>query len=269
MKIKWQGDLVDGLLRQSGDISCHSQFTHGVNLKVANHLLFLGDDQKGCVPFGIHLSSNDFQHLNQLVNWRGSIKRTTTGLLIDGVKLTFEAGSTYQNRLNCFDLGRLQSMATNTLVLGGYLKQTGLDFSPLMTELVFAKANQTRETSLDFITYYIGRGLGLTPAGDDFTIGLMAIESIHPFLPDDFRVILGKALADKRTTDVSKSYLVSASQGSFSSLVIDVIKGLLGRPEELAEAVLALADSGSTSGSDTLAGIYYGLQHIQDETVER
>lgn len=269
MKIKWQGDLVDGLLRKSGDLSCHSQFTNGVNLNVANRLLFLGDDQKGCVPFGIHLSKNDFQHLNQLVNWQGPIKGTSTGLLIDGLKLTLEADSVYQNRLYCSDLGRLQGMVANTQVLGGYLKRTGLDFNPLMTELVFAKGNQTRETSLDFVTYYIGRGLGLTPAGDDFTIGLMAVESIQPFLPDDFRVVLSKALADKRTTDVSESYLASASQGCFSSLVIDVIKGLWERPEELAGAVLALADSGSTSGSDTLAGIYYGLQHIQDETVER
>ncbi|MBP1040788.1 DUF2877 domain-containing protein [Vagococcus sp. BWB3-3] len=267
MNIKWKGDLVDELLVNSSEITCHSQFTHGVNLRVANQLLFIGDDQKGCVPFGIHLSKNEFQIINHQPDWPNKVKKTATGLLLGDLKLDLVQSSSYPNRLPDIQLRKSQEMTVANQILNEYLKKTGYDFSPLFTDLIFGTANLQSHTSDQYLAYYIGRGLGLTPAGDDFTIGLLAIDTIQPFLPKDFRSKLEQTLSDKRTTDVSESYLASASRGHFSSLVIEVIKSFASSKQAIETAVLALANSGSTSGSDTLVGIYYGLQHIQPKTV--
>lgn len=269
MQIKWKGNLVDEILAQPGDITCHSQFTHGVNLRIADQLLFIGDDQKGCVPFGLHLPTAEFQRANQLINWQEPIKRTPTGLSLGQLRLNVSNCPSFNNRLTLERNETLRLSESIKQLLGGSLEGTGFDFSPLLADLIFNEANLTAQSSGDFITYFIGRGLGLTPAGDDFIIGLLAVDTVESFLPADFRSLLSGALAAKRTTDVSESYLASASQGCFSSLVIEVIKHVSRPISDLKAAVSALADSGSTSGSDTLAGIYYGLQHSQHKTVSR
>lgn len=122
-----------------------------------------------------------------------------------------------------------------------------------------------KEQSQTFLFHYIGRGLGLTPAGDDFTIGLLAVDSLTRFLPNGFRQVLKETLAAKRTTDISESYLHCAMEGYFSSAVINVMMNI---DKLCLDTMLKkLASSGSTSGNDTIAGVLCGLLHIQSQAI--
>lgn len=109
----------------------------------------------------------------------------------------------------------------------------------------------------------IGLGFGLTPSGDDMLLGIMAVMTAmeHPLLPS-----LSGAVRDlaKGTTDVSRSYLLYASEGNFSGAVGDVLSALIsGKEEDILRAADRLLSFGHLSGSDTLYGIACALDLIQ------
>ena len=107
----------------------------------------------------------------------------------------------------------------------------------------------------------VGLGVGLTPSGDDFIIGALAIARAHSLSGG-----LGEKLIDivdglaRNTTRVSQHYLMSAVRGRFSKSVIDVVDVVLCSDSSMDADVFetafkALLDHGSTSGTDTLAGM--------------
>lgn len=110
------------------------------------------------------------------------------------------------------------------------------------------------------ISWLIGRGLGLTPTGDDilcgFGAGLAAAgkqELLRRFLAD-----LAKARSRRRTTAVSEAYLDAMAEGSVNEgicmLLADAEAG-----RDLAEALQRARDYGHTSGTDMLLGLLLGL----------
>jgi hypothetical protein len=112
----------------------------------------------------------------------------------------------------------------------------------------------------------IGWGEGLTPAGDDFLIGLLAgLDGLLQF--DEprrrFRAALAAAVvrATPRTTSIAAHYLRLAMGGHFTESLIDARNALLCEPHQASvDAALwrALA-IGATSGADTLSGLLAGL----------
>lgn len=111
----------------------------------------------------------------------------------------------------------------------------------------------------------IGFGAGLTPAGDDILIGLLAVLHRHPDVPGTPRALAG--LQDAigchlhRTTDISAHYLRLAVLGH----VGEALNGLLDAIDAdaattvLAARAAAVMDLGATSGADTVRGVVAGL----------
>ncbi len=105
-----------------------------------------------------------------------------------------------------------------------------------------------------------GRGPGLTPAGDDFLLGLMAglwlfPEQLNPrwTVPEVCQRIA--ELAVPRTTTLSGAWLRWAGQGAFSQPWHALAQALAADdPPQLARAVDAILAVGATSGQDALAG---------------
>jgi Protein of unknown function (DUF2877) len=112
----------------------------------------------------------------------------------------------------------------------------------------------------------IGWGEGLTPAGDDFLIGLLAgLDALVRF--DEprrrFRTALAAAVvrATPRTTSIAAHYLRLAAGGHLTEPLVDARNALLCEPRQaLVDAALwrALA-IGATSGADTVSGLLAGL----------
>lgn len=112
----------------------------------------------------------------------------------------------------------------------------------------------------------VGLGEGLTPAGDDFLVGLLA--GLDPLAGDrtaraTFLVHLGAGLASHahRTTDVAAHYLRLAAGGHFGA-DIHRLRGAVLSASDLAR-VAQLADdalaAGATSGADMIAGLLAGF----------
>lgn len=109
----------------------------------------------------------------------------------------------------------------------------------------------------------VGRGAGLTPAGDDVLAGVLAAWAVlgsaakaPPWLDGVADAVAVAALADApaRTTRVSAALLDHARRGETSEAAATVLRALAGRGD-LATAAHRLAGVGATSGRDLLAGV--------------
>jgi hypothetical protein len=102
----------------------------------------------------------------------------------------------------------------------------------------------------------IGFGIGMTPSGDDFLVGLMAsLKGSHYF--NYFRKIIVKNLY--RTNKVSGEFLRCASLGEFSATLAELIKaGNDHKPPE--KYLYKLFKKGHTSGIESLLGFLKGLE---------
>ena len=112
----------------------------------------------------------------------------------------------------------------------------------------------------------IGWGEGLTPAGDDFLIGLVA--GLDALVQDDagrrrFHGALAAMLCSRaqRTTPIAAHYLRLAAAGHYTEPLVRLRTALL--CEEDGDAVEAALRSalavGATSGADTVGGLLAGL----------
>lgn len=114
----------------------------------------------------------------------------------------------------------------------------------------------------DAIRFFVGRGQGLTPGGDDILTGYGAV--LQAFGEADLLVqILKDMSAD--TTDVSRAYLTAMMEGyaneTFCHIILQIFcKEVL----KLRELLCRIGKIGNTSGRDTLYGMYLGLRKIKE-----
>jgi hypothetical protein len=106
----------------------------------------------------------------------------------------------------------------------------------------------------------IGLGIGLTPSGDDYLVGLLAgLDGTGDPARDDLATVIA-AFAPARTTAVGAAALEHATRGAFSERLHDVLVAVAGkRIDDLAAAIARAMEYGATSGSDTLVGLLAAL----------
>lgn len=112
----------------------------------------------------------------------------------------------------------------------------------------------------------VGWGEGLTPAGDDFLVGLLA--GLDALVDGSearrcFRGALAAAVAARtlRTTPIAAHYLRLACRGHYNAPLIDLCAALLceGDPDVVDGALARALAVGATSGADTVGGLLAGL----------
>lgn len=122
--------------------------------------------------------------------------------------------------------------------------------------------NGENEDILALATKICGRGPGLTPAGDDFLAGWMAVGWLLYGPGSAFLAICQHItdLARQHTHILSQCWLDYAATGDVASPINQLLTALLNPDqtmlEQSASHVLAL---GATSGYDLIQGILYGI----------
>jgi len=106
-----------------------------------------------------------------------------------------------------------------------------------------------------------GLGPGLTPAGDDYLVGLMAGLRVWPGLLENGGLSPGEVCqiileaTESRTTLLSNAFLHTAKEGLFGENWHELLAELArGEAIEIQRAVKRILSSGATSGADALAG---------------
>ena len=111
----------------------------------------------------------------------------------------------------------------------------------------------------------VGRGPGLTPAGDDCLAGILLVAYIGRTLPAG--ELTGLA-ARVETNDISRTFLHWAARGQSIEPVHRVlVTAGRERPAQAARALDDMTRFGHSSGSDLAAGLKLGLEHLTFDRV--
>jgi len=113
------------------------------------------------------------------------------------------------------------------------------------------------------VTYWVGRGPGLTPSGDDLLVGMLIALQFSGVIDSSGLVRLREPVetaASRLTTDISAEYLYYACRGMVTGMVCDLLVAL-DRSNTVAvlDAVDRLSRYGHTSGMDCVLGVLMGL----------
>lgn len=115
----------------------------------------------------------------------------------------------------------------------------------------------------------LGLGPGLTPSGDDFVIGMMAVlwlaSSIDSQNSEAFRGLAAKTgrLGNDKTTGIGAFFVKQASLGRFPEKLQNLITALPNAGEgRISRSVRELLELGATSGRDMAAGVVFGAHLV-------
>lgn len=242
------------------------------NLKQPEMLALMATGEK-IVPGGIYLSQKDFREIQHALPKVESIKSTENQLLIETVGADWEITISPKEQtilsvkgIKSGQAEKLLAAAQNISAVTGFSYPLASFCEPqnnpyfqMMQE--FNQGNELQKV----VDYLIGRGRGLTPAGDDFLLGWLFVEGLDDQSTTLAKAIYNRVTNNQFTTDVSRNFLTRAINGEFSQPLLAVADFLTETENtyDLAELIQAVVDYGSTSGLDTLAGILSGLLLIR------
>jgi hypothetical protein len=146
------------------------------------------------------------------------------------------------------------------------------ELATLAATVAAAIAAHDEHAAVATATQLLGRGPGLTPAGDDVLAGLLASTvTLAPAVrigPDDGLVATARSageriadLAREATTAVSAALLRHAARGEVAAPAAQVLRALTGRGD-LSTALTALLAVGSSSGRDLTLGLLAGADLV-------
>lgn len=276
--------LVPLLLSKNENGHVHSRFSNGFNIKMGDSLVFIGNNKNGLLPFGIHLQEGNTMRAVSSVN-NGDVvfwNSRTSCLELPGVKISLEKGKSFKNELItltsqnvfsmsferfCFQLNDIQDLTGLDISFKEFLnkfhtgEQKMLGAEPYLVMLIEAAKSSDEQLIEKVLRYFLGRGQGLTPSGDDMIVGLVAFDATSPFLSTCFYDKVSELIeGESITTDVAREYLRYALKQEYSSTVSEMVNVLASGDAFHFEKVFQdLIGVGHSSGLDTVLGILIGM----------
>lgn len=119
------------------------------------------------------------------------------------------------------------------------------------------------ERIADSVHYFCGRGLGLTPSGDDFLLGLLyvlnSLRSIPETSPDNLTPLVLE-ICRERTTWLSYQLIRAACLGQVDERLHNMAMVLTGNSSvHMSKAISDVATWGNSSGMDATSGMLAAL----------
>lgn len=147
---------------------------------------------------------------------------------------------------------------TLSWVVEGYPAPTGEGLPRAGAPLFHGLLTALRGGGLQDAPSILGFGAGLTPAADDFLLGLLSLW--HFKGRRDEKAL--KGYTQKRlqsTTQISRQMLANALEDRYPSCLLDFYAAFFSGQGDEEKALLGLLSHGHSSGADMLHGIYTGL----------
>ncbi|MFO1446414.1 DUF2877 domain-containing protein [Bacillus sp. Bva_UNVM-123] len=263
---------------------------------MGERLFFLGTTNNGRLPFGIHLQSKDVKMLVSSIRPSSTViwNEATEELFFENAKMIvhLKSGVPYSNLINKqSDKVKLSPLQLeefiNILVTNGEKTGLDIDIGQFIIDYLSDKQIEQNDRTVvvlyhlmnalfsndvnkieSVIRYFLGRGKGLTPSGDDHFVGLLAIHTVFNVFSPVFLQTLQKIIElESVTTDIGKEYLMYALKGEFSSSVVNIINNLQEENHqlELKKQLGQLLTMGHSSGVDTAFGMLIGLLALKRE----
>ncbi|MHA6252833.1 oxamate carbamoyltransferase subunit AllH family protein [Oceanobacillus sp. CAU 1775] len=274
------------LLSQDVHGSVHSKFNNGFNIQIGTNLIFIGSDKGGQLPFSLILPLDAVHELLKKIDMNAPVLwNHKEGILTidERCDILFLEGRPYDNKLDKLPGSEatlvshleiiLMTLAANDEPTGmnldindfmehyvTYQEKTGNNYDPYydLMDVLYSEDEVEVERVL---RYFLGRGKGGTPTGDDHIVGLMALYAVATPWNELFPNVLSRLIKNEKiTTDVSIEYLKYALKNQFGSPVLELIAAMVNDDAEIVqEKTNNLLSMGHSSGLDTMFGIMLGL----------
>ncbi len=236
----------------------HSVFPHALNMIVGDGLWTLLAVGKSDLPFGIRVAA---ETLGGLRIRQGDRVFVRGGFLATGgqtVFVDFRAAPHWRvSRPGKLAPGIEERLA---IVAREFAAHAWRD-SATTAQCVVTQLAHDAGALADLLGQVVGRGPGLTPAGDDVLAGILAVLTLpqsddHVHAARDTLTHLVRALLPM-TTSLSGYLLQQAAKGQFSKAVHELLVALVAA-RSVADLMLAITDVlaiGATSGADMCMGV--------------
>lgn len=140
----------------------------------------------------------------------------------------------------------------------------------VLEEVYFDFYNKNQIDAAIKLSSLIGYGAGLTPAGDDFLVGVMSVlhhcklSSIG--ISEFYEKLCSEILKNSyKTTMVSKTFLEEGTCARFSESFHKLYEAMWSvNSEELYKAVISMMSIGHSSGTDGLCGVLWALYLVSN-----
>lgn len=256
----------------------HSIYNHTANVLLANNeLITIASNDWNVTPFSIHCNPQIFSYLHLGMelycgdsfiylgahNWIYLTKASVIDL--NACYNCLNASVSYSCLLSI--VKSLKMVKKSTLCFLIFENDNSGLFSFKKSIIQFLNYLKERKTTnlLKVSGDLIGLGVGLTPAFDDFLVGLtIALISSNNEMAYYWLSTLTKILKQYQdnTTLVSYTFLKYASKGCFSENLLELAKALHYPVNEqiCVKSIKRLLAFGHSSGADTLIGIIKGFE---------
>ena len=237
----------------------HSIFDGAVNLEICGNMWTLLSANRTDLPLGIRLAVGDFNDLGLCNGDPVNVRSGYFGIKSRGRCLVANCRAVphwiprYPGRVEPGLTRRLATVASATRCRSWHK-------SAEMAHALRSALGASTELG-EVLAAVVGRGPGLTPAGDDVLVGILAVLN-SPYSGSAGAKIantLGRSILPllPTTTYVSAQLLRQAANGLFGRVVHELLSALLGDQsgQKLAETVQSILQMGATSGADTCEGL--------------
>ena len=240
----------------------HSIFDHSFNIQVDQQLIHVSQYHQYLSSYGIGLSPQLFEALHKMIRVGDWVKVRNDYLSfysragIQTIDLAFAHWISLQVKGISFTCAQCA-------ILKEQLQQSALKMKiGLMidhrTQYVIDEMHKENPNWKQIVGYLSGRGIGLTPSGDDILTGYALILSVIDApkcsgLFDEMKKI-------KNTTIISRAYFETAILGYVHSLVYQLLISVRDARKEIIKKNLhMLLNVGHSSGADLAFGMYIAL----------
>lgn len=273
IKAAYHDERLTDTLHNKSTWRVHSLFNKSLNIQSADqeNLMLIAGTASPRLPKALYLPDDMLGKLVGIVQPGQTVSISDGRLIFDGCTVVADGTPQYQSRY-ATERGLHQgSLRYYVALMAKIEKLNGFDF--MMADLTRDSflANTPEGNHIlrlysgdagkrtEAISYFIGRGKGLTPSGDDLLVGALAADQLLGMLPSDTEGRIRKRLSQtpKPTTTVSEHYLACALEGLYNEPIHRLLHVLRQESEEKAieECIKHIMAIGHTSGMDMLTGL--------------
>jgi hypothetical protein len=241
----------------------HSIFRNSLNLLFGEQLMHIGREKDGLCCFGITVSDEAAEMLTGSVSKGGLAVRKKNGIEIFGREqvffLTLEDCRVEDLRIPVMKSDEeISDPELDILKRETENRPLGIEDSPEFRENSRFLLQGTASQLYRAVGFFLGRGLGLTPAGDDILTGYGAALYFTGKEKKFLKVL--DSSAPFRTTDISRAYLSAMEAGYANEPYICLLRAWAQHAGNAEEWMILVRNTGHTSGNDTLYGTWLALK---------
>lgn len=269
----------------------HSIFSKSLNIKLDSKIINIIGNVNMNLPFSIEVDDEVLEYIvyNVEIDDEIILNKKTNQIIFSDIGLTINLSDKYYECILNKKEPKIDILQNNIKLLISFIENHNIDngFQSSNKEILEAiiqnrysqpddfynNINELKKSIVnntikeDSFNYFIGRGKGLTPSGDDLFLGLISF--LKSSNKDNVSESLYKYLniyGTKRTTDISLEYLKYGCKGKVGHLINNLCESVKNEETHIIEENLKkVSQKGHTSGIDTILGVLLGMICVIDK----